>query len=94
MIRVLIADDHPVVRLGLRQILAESSDVQVGREVGSAQEVLQAVAEQRWDVVVLDISLPGGNGIELMVARVLKGERVETQELCVGDTCVTPDQFA
>jgi two-component system, NarL family, invasion response regulator UvrY len=90
MIRVLIADDHPVVRLGLRQILAESSDVQVGREVGSAQEVLQAVAEQRWDVVVLDISLPGGNGIELIGE--IKKARPETRVLIL--TMHPEDQYA
>lgn len=66
MIKVLIADDHPVVRLGLRQILAESRDILVGREVSSAEEVLGAVREERFDIVVLDISLRGGNGIELI----------------------------
>lgn len=66
MIKVLIADDHPVVRLGLRQILADSRDIHVGRDVSSADEVLGAVREERWDVVVLDISLRGGNGIELI----------------------------
>ena len=90
MIRVLIADDHPVVRLGLRQILAESSDVQVGREVGSAQEVLQAVAEERWDVVVLDISLPGGNGIELIGE--IKKARPEARVLIL--TVYPEEQYA
>ncbi|HEX6767335.1 MAG TPA: response regulator transcription factor [Polyangiaceae bacterium] len=66
MIKVLIADDHPVVRLGLRQILADSRDIHVGRDVSSADEVLGAVREERWDVVVLDISLRDGNGIELI----------------------------
>ena len=66
MIKVLIADDHPVVRLGLRQILADSRDIHVGAEAGSAQDVLRLVGEERWDIVVLDISLPGGNGIELI----------------------------
>ncbi|HEY3493999.1 MAG TPA: response regulator transcription factor [Polyangiaceae bacterium] len=66
MIKVLIADDHPVVRLGLRQLLAESPDIHVGAEVGTAADVLARVSEQRFDVIVLDISLQGRNGIELI----------------------------
>jgi len=66
MIKILIGDDHPVVRLGLRQILSEASDLHVGGEAGSAQEVVQAVKDQHFDVIVLDINLPGGNGVELI----------------------------
>ena len=66
MIRVLVADDHAVVRRGLRQILAETTDILVEGEAPSAPDVLRLVAEQRWDVVVLDINMPGGNGIELL----------------------------
>jgi DNA-binding NarL/FixJ family response regulator len=66
MIKVLLADDHPVVRRGLRQILAETPDLLASGEASSVEEVRAAVQEQRWDVVVLDISLRGGNGIELI----------------------------
>jgi DNA-binding NarL/FixJ family response regulator len=66
MIKVLVADDHAVVRKGLRQILAETSDILVGGEASSLPEVRQRVHESRWDVVVLDISMPGGSGIELV----------------------------
>lgn len=66
MIKVLVADDHAVVRKGLRQILAETSDILVGGEASSLPEVRQKVHEGRWDVVVLDISMPGGSGIELV----------------------------
>ena len=66
MIKVLIADDHAVVRRGLRQILTETSDVLVGGEAATAAEVRQLVAGHRWDVVVLDVNMPGGNGIELL----------------------------
>lgn len=66
MIKLLIADDHPVVRRGLRQILEEAPDIVVGAEVGTAPEVLSAVREQGWSVIVLDISLPGGSGIDLL----------------------------
>ena len=90
MIKVLIADDHPVVRLGLRQILSESSDIHVGAEVASAQDVLQAVRDQRWDIVVLDISLPGGNGIELIGE--IRKERPETRVLIL--TVHSEEQYA
>lgn len=66
MIKVLLADDHPVVRRGLRQILAETPDLLASGEASTVDEVRAAVQEQRWDVVVLDISLRGGNGIELI----------------------------
>jgi DNA-binding NarL/FixJ family response regulator len=66
MIKVLIADDHAVVRRGLRQILAETPDILVGGEASSAPEVREKVGAERWDVVLLDVSMPGGNGIELI----------------------------
>lgn len=66
MIKVLVADDHAVVRRGLRQILAETPDIMVGGEAATAAEVLRMVREQRWSVVVLDISLPGGSGLEIL----------------------------
>jgi two-component system invasion response regulator UvrY len=66
MIKVLIADDHAVVRRGLRQILAETPDILVGGEAKSTPEVRQLVREQRFDVVVLDLSMPGGSGLELL----------------------------
>jgi two-component system, NarL family, invasion response regulator UvrY len=66
VIKVLVADDHEVVRRGLRQILAETGDILVAAEAASASDVMRVVGEQRFDVVVLDISLPGGSGIELI----------------------------
>ncbi|HLK40532.1 MAG TPA: response regulator transcription factor [Polyangiaceae bacterium] len=66
MIKVLIADDHAVVRRGLQQILAETSDILVGGEASTLPEVRQRVADERWDIVVLDINMPGGSGIELI----------------------------
>ena len=66
MIKVLIADDHAVVRRGLRQILSETPDILVGGEASSVHDVRRLVAEQRWDVVVLDLNMPGGNGLELI----------------------------
>jgi len=66
MIKVLVADDHAVVRRGLRQILSETSDILVAGEASSTKEVRQLTGDQRWDVVVLDINMPGGSGIELL----------------------------
>ena len=66
MIKVLVADDHAVVRRGLRQILAETPDILVAGEASTMQEVRDRVAEQRWDVVVLDMNMPGGSGLELL----------------------------
>lgn len=65
-LRVLIVDDHPVVRRGLKEILAEAPDV---AEVGEAQDPRQArdlASSHRWDVVVLDLGLPGRGGLEVL----------------------------
>jgi DNA-binding NarL/FixJ family response regulator len=66
MITVLIADDHAVVRRGIRQILEEASDVEVAGEAGTADEVVRRVEANHYAVIVLDVSLPGGNGIDLI----------------------------
>jgi DNA-binding NarL/FixJ family response regulator len=66
MIKVLVADDHAVVRRGLRQILAETPDIHVAGEASSVPEVRRLLIDHRWDVVVLDINMPGGGGLELL----------------------------
>ena len=66
MLRILIADDHPVFRQGLRQILNEASDMVVTDEVSDGLEVIGKVRAGCYDVVLLDISLPGINGIEIL----------------------------
>ena len=66
MLNVLIVDDHAIVRAGLKQILADVPDMLVGGEADSAQEALDKVANGRWDVVVLDLSLPDRSGIEVL----------------------------
>lgn len=63
-IRLLIVDDHQVVRLGLRTLLAEEPDLQVVGEAGSAEEALVQIANHHPDVVILDIQLPGRSGLE------------------------------
>jgi DNA-binding NarL/FixJ family response regulator len=64
MIRVLVVDDHPVVREGLMAVLEDTKDVQVVDEVGSAEEALTRVERTRPDVVLLDLELPGMNGVD------------------------------
>lgn len=78
MIKVLVADDHAVVRRGLRQILSETADILVAGEASTIPEVRQLVREQRWDVVVLDLNMPGGGGLVLLaeLRRELPGVRV------------------
>lgn len=66
MIRVLVADDHAVVRQGLRRILSETPDILVGGEAATAPDVRRLVREEAWDVIVLDINLGGVSGIELI----------------------------
>jgi DNA-binding NarL/FixJ family response regulator len=66
MIRVLVADDHTIVREGLKQILAKSGDLAVAGEAANGNDVLKLVREQEWDVLVTDMSMPGRNGIELI----------------------------
>ena len=68
MTRVLIADDHPVVREGVRRILQRAAEVVVVGEVGRADEVLPAVRSLTPDVVVLDISMPGPSFLEVLAA--------------------------
>ena len=66
MIRVLIVDDHPVVRKGLLQILAEEPDIAVAVEAETASKMLDLVKEEQWDIVVLDITLPDRSGLEAL----------------------------
>lgn len=73
MIRVLIADDHPVVRRGLVQIVSAESDMAVVGEAANVQELLALARKERHDVVLLDISMPGRNGLEAI--KELKQER-------------------
>ncbi len=66
MIRVLLVDDHAVVRLGCRQALTDTIPGAVFEEAGSADEALEHVRNAPFDVVILDISLPGGSGLDVL----------------------------
>jgi two-component system, NarL family, invasion response regulator UvrY len=90
MIRVLIADDHPLIRRGLREIVSEQNEMEVGGEAGNAPEVLDLVRKQQWDVVLLDITMPGRSGLEA-----LRDIKIEKPELPVLMLSIHPeDQYA
>jgi DNA-binding NarL/FixJ family response regulator len=66
MIRLFIVDDHEIVRQGLRQVLAEDSEIQICGETDTAVGLVEKARAGRWDVLVLDISLPGGGSPEIV----------------------------
>ena len=66
MIKVLFAEDHTIVREGLKQILADTKDIIVAGEAADGDEALARIREEDYDVVVMDISMPGKNGLEVL----------------------------
>jgi len=66
MIKILIADDHAIVREGLKQILSESPDLVVVAEASTGQEVLEKIGKNDLDLVVLDIAMPGRGGLDIL----------------------------
>ena len=66
MIRILIADDHAIVRAGLKQFIADQVDMEVAAEAASGAEAIAAVRAGDFDVVLLDISMPDKNGIDTL----------------------------
>ena len=66
MIRVVIADDHQILREGLKQLLLAAGDLDVVGEAGDGQEVLERVRTLQFDVLLLDMSMPGKSGVELI----------------------------
>jgi len=79
MIRVLLADDHAVVRAGLREILADTGDIEVAGEAANGHEVLAMLRAREFDLAVLDMSMPGRSGIELI--KLVKAERPKLRVL-------------
>ncbi len=79
MIRVLLADDHSIVRAGVKELLSDTSDIVVAGEAGDGHEVLAQVREREFDVAVLDMSMPGRGGIELI--RQVKAEKPKLKVL-------------
>ncbi len=90
MIRVLVIDDHGVVRQGLRQILAETADIIIGADAATASEALVCARAERWDAILLDLGLPDSHGLD-----VLKQLRREQPDVPILVLSMHPeDQFA
>lgn len=90
MIKILIADDHAIVRRGLKQILTETADMVVAGEAHNGQELLEKMRSDQWDVIVLDISMPGRGGLDIL--KQLKSERPKLPVLML--TIHPEDQYA
>lgn len=90
MIRVCVADDHEVVRCGIKQILSSSPDVRVVDEAATGEELMMKSRFRRWDVVLLDISMPGQGGLETI--RQLKAQFPRLPVLVL--TMHSEDQYA
>ena len=90
MTRILLVDDHPVVRQGIKQVLSGAFEPAVVGEAANAQEGLNEVRSTEWDVMVLDITLPGMSGLDLL--KDLKRERPMLPVLVL--SMHPPDQFA
>jgi len=90
MIRVLIADDHAVVRQGLKQILGDTPEMVVAGEATTGQEVLDKVRAEAWDVVILDISMPDHSGLDIL--KQLRSERPKLPVLVL--SMHSEDQYA
>lgn len=90
MIRVFIADDHAIVRLGLRQLFASTQDLVVAGEAVHGREVLEKAEEGKWDILLLDLSLPRVAGVEI-----LRRLRIRRPELAIIVLSMYPeDQYA
>jgi DNA-binding NarL/FixJ family response regulator len=79
MIRVLLADDHAIVRAGLKEILSDTADITVAGEANNGQDVMARIRSAEFDVAVLDMSMPGRGGIELI--KQVKAERPKLRVL-------------
>ncbi len=90
MINILIADDHAIVRKGLKQILSETPDMSVAAEASSGEEALEKIAHNNFDMILLDISLPGKNGLDVL--RQIKREKPKLPVVIL--SVYTEEQYA
>ncbi len=89
-IKILIVDDHAIVRRGLKDVVSAETDMAVEGEASSHQEAMQLINRREWDVVVLDIAMPGRNGLDTL--RDLKQLRPKLPVLVL--SMYPEDQFA
>jgi len=93
MIRVMIVDDHELLRLGLRQIFSEYHDIEVVAEAGDGETAIRLCREVHPDVVVLDVSLPGLSGFELARRLKMGKPAVMVLALSVHDSSPYPERM-
>lgn len=65
-IKILIADDHAIVREGLKQIVAEEKDIYVAGEAENSEQMMKHLEKEKWSLVILDINMPGKSGLEAL----------------------------
>ena len=90
MIRIVIADDHPVVRQGIRQIVGAAGDMQIADEATDGRELLQRARSTPHDLVLLDLSMPATDGLDVL--KQLKRERPKVPVVIL--TMSPEEQFA
>ncbi|GAA4031336.1 response regulator transcription factor [Actimicrobium antarcticum] len=66
MIRILVVDDHAVVRAGVHYFVDDIPDMEIGGEAGTAEEAIRLIRAEEWDIVVLDIAMPDKSGVEVL----------------------------
>ena len=90
MIKIIIADDHPIVRAGMKQIISEASDMKVADEAGDGRQLLHKIRTENFDVVILDITMPHIDGLD-----VLKQLKIEKPKMPVIILSIHPEsQYA
>jgi DNA-binding NarL/FixJ family response regulator len=89
-IRVLIADDHPIIRKGLIQIINDEPDMQVVTEVSDGSQALEKLRTVKYDIAILDISMPKKTGLEILEQ--LKFEKIKTKVLIL--SVFSEEQYA
>lgn len=67
MVNILIADDHAVVRRGIKQILSDEPDIKVLGEASNADEIMPLLPNEKWDLLILDITMPGKSGLDALI---------------------------
>jgi two-component system invasion response regulator UvrY len=67
MIKIFIADDHEVVRRGIKQILTDESDIIITGEASNAEEIMNHLYDTEWDILILDITMPGRSGLDALI---------------------------
>jgi two-component system, NarL family, invasion response regulator UvrY len=90
MIKIIIADDHPIVRAGMKQIISEAADMSVADEAGDGRQLLHKTRTENFDVVILDITMPHIDGLD-----VLKQLKIEKPKVPVIILSIHPEsQYA